>query len=134
MAMSSESATTTLVPDILTCGRCRRNFPLNEFITFLWHKVLGCSGASTDHNDESNLEDVSGQLGNDDPDFDDCPSRTPSTSSAGEPIDSPLIAGVRRGTRGSVDDSRGCYDNEDEDDIKSRRRSASSNRKQFTGE
>lgn len=29
--------------DTLTCGACRQQFPLTDFITFVYHKVLGCA-------------------------------------------------------------------------------------------
>jgi len=29
--------------DLLTCGTCRQQFPLSQFLQFVWHKVLGCA-------------------------------------------------------------------------------------------
>lgn len=28
--------------DLLTCGSCRHQFPLTQFLQFVWHKVIGC--------------------------------------------------------------------------------------------
>ena len=28
--------------DLLTCGICRQQFPLTQFLQFVWHKVIGC--------------------------------------------------------------------------------------------
>lgn len=28
--------------DLLTCGSCRQQFPLAQFLQFVWHKVIGC--------------------------------------------------------------------------------------------
>ena len=28
--------------DLLTCGSCRLQFPLAQFLQFVWHKVLAC--------------------------------------------------------------------------------------------
>jgi len=28
--------------DLLTCGSCRQQFPLTQFLQFVWHKVIGC--------------------------------------------------------------------------------------------
>ena len=124
-----ESASTTLVPDILTCGRCRRNFPLNEFISFLWHKVLGCGDESTvDENDTENM--------NDQDEFEDSPSRTPSTSSVGELLDSPPVVGTRRFHRDasrSVDNSRGRFDTDTENADDERRKSRNKNTREPTG-
>ena len=127
---SLESASTTLVPDILTCGRCRRNFPLNEFISFLWHKVLGCGGESTV--DENDIENMNDQLIHDDQDeFEDSPSRTPSTSSVGELLDSPPVVGARRFHRDAS--NRGRFDTDTENVEDSRRKSGNKNRKESPG-
>lgn len=34
---------TDLVPDILTCGVCQKNFPLAEIVRFIQHKVQLCN-------------------------------------------------------------------------------------------
>ena len=30
-------------PDILTCGVCQKEFTLNDIVSFIWHKVIGCN-------------------------------------------------------------------------------------------
>jgi len=32
--------------DLLTCGSCRQQFPLAQFLQFVWHKVIGCDNRS----------------------------------------------------------------------------------------
>jgi len=41
-----ETETSGGVVDLLTCGSCRQQFPLSQFLQFVWHKVLGCQATS----------------------------------------------------------------------------------------
>ena len=34
--------------DLLTCGSCRQQFPLTQFLQFVWHKVIGCDDPRRD--------------------------------------------------------------------------------------
>jgi len=34
--------------DLLTCGICRQQFPLTQFLQFVWHKVIGCDDPRRD--------------------------------------------------------------------------------------
>jgi len=50
--------------DLLTCGNCRQQFPLAQFLQFVWHKVIGCDNRRPGRRDV--IDDVTADRAYDD--------------------------------------------------------------------
>ena len=129
----SDDSMTSTVTDILTCGRCRHQFPLNDFISFLWHKVLGCNGELAADKENFDKDEENDRVVDDDVASDDHSPTTP--SSAGEPADFSPATDIGNCSHDNI--SRATNDrrsNHNEDGVSSlRRKAALSNSSSFTG-